>query len=84
MAKLRIRIQPEFLGPVSVGTISPVHILREELAISLREAKEYVDRCVFDGGVVEIDVASIDAAHRIADRLASTASPPTIEVEVLP
>ena len=81
MPILRIRIEPTFCGPVSVGTISPIKLLRAELGIGLAEAKEYIDRCVFGGEVVDIKVESFEVARRIATKLNATPPPAKIEAE---
>lgn len=83
MPILRIRIEPEFCGPVSVGTIAPVKVLCEELGIRLGEAKEYIDRCVFGGETVDIEVESAELARSIADKLNATPPPAKVCAEVV-
>jgi hypothetical protein len=60
---------------MSVGTITPVKVLRDELGIRPGEAKEYIDCCVFGGEVVDIEVASTELAESIADKLNATRPP---------
>ena len=83
MPILRICIEPEFCGPVSVGTIAPVKVLREELGIRLGEAKEHIDRCVFGGETVDIEIESVELARSIADKLNATPPPAKVRAEVV-
>jgi ribosomal protein L7/L12 len=83
MPILRIRIEPKSCGPVSVGTIAPVKVLREELGIRLAEAKEYIDRAVFGGEVVDIEVESTEIAESIAEKLNATPPPAKVVAEVV-
>lgn len=83
MPILRIRIEPEFCGPASVGTIAPIKVLRDELGIRLSVAKEYIDRCVFGGEVVDIEVESTQLAESIAEKLNVTPPPAKVVAEVL-
>ena len=83
MPILRIRIRPELRGPVSVGTITPVKVLRDELGISIGEAKAYIDRCVFGGEVVEIEVESEELARAVAQKLDATPPPAKVYAEVV-
>lgn len=82
--RLRLAFEPVFCGStaVSVGTISHVRLLRDELSVGLAEAKQLVDRCVFDGETVDIAVESPEHAHRIAQRLRALEGP-TVRVHVI-
>ena len=84
MAVLRLRIEPVFLGPASVGTVTIVKTLREALHIGLAEAKELVDRAVFGGETVDIPVDNLEAAQALAALLNQTTPPPRVEAHVLP
>lgn len=70
MASIILSIEADLCGPVSVGTVSVIQLLRTELDLGLNEASEYVNRCVFDGETVEIPAPSLEAAQRALARLA--------------
>ncbi len=83
MLTLRIRIEPVFLEGLSVGTITPIKVLREHLGMSLAEAKRCIDRCVFDAEVVDIEVESAALAESVAAHLRATAPPPKVHADVI-
>jgi hypothetical protein len=70
VASIILSIEPDMCGPVSVGTVSVIQLLRAELDLGLKEAMEYVNRCVFDGETVEIPAPSREAADRALALLA--------------
>lgn len=70
MASIVLSIEADLCGPVSVGTVSVIQLLRAELGLGLAEACEYVNRCVFDGETVEIPAPSRGAAERALELLA--------------
>ncbi len=82
MPVIRITIEPEFLGPVSVGTITPIKVLRDQLGLPLAVAKRFIDRAVFEGEEVEIPVDTLAKATAVADALRNTPGPATVRVEV--
>jgi hypothetical protein len=84
VATLRLRIEPEFLAEVvSVGTIDHIRVMRDALGLTLGNAKELVDRCVFGREVVTIEFGSREAAEATAKKLASLPGPAIVLVEVL-
>jgi hypothetical protein len=66
-----MRIEADLCGPVSVGTVGVIKLLRDRLALDLRTANEYVDRCVFDGESVVIPAPSLEAAEGVVTALAA-------------
>ena len=82
MPILRIRIEPSFCGPFSMGTIPAIKMLRAELGLGLADAKAYIDRCVFEGEVVDIEIESAEVAASIAAKLTATSA--RIHAEVIP
>lgn len=70
---LRIKAEPRFCGPLSVGTVEPMRILRDQLNLSLADAKAAIDSAVFEGLSVRILVASDEQARLLAGALASSA-----------
>ena len=45
-------------GVLAIGTIDDIRVLQRELGLGLGAAKALVDRCVFDGETVAIEVPS--------------------------
>ena len=81
---VRIHIEPHFLGPASVGTITPIRILRDVLGMRLRDAKDCIDRCVFEGETVELEAPSFAAAEERVKRLNETPPPARVVAEFVP
>lgn len=79
---LRLSIEPELCGPISVGTVAVVKLVSEHLGVSLREAMALVDRCVFDSEEIEIDAPSSDAATRLVDAIAALPAHPRVHADV--
>jgi hypothetical protein len=79
---LRLSIEPELCGPISVGTVAVIRLVSEHLGVSLREAMAHVDRCVFAGEEVELDVPSCDVATRFAKAIAALPAHPRVRAEV--
>lgn len=62
MSCVRLSIEPDLCGPVSVGTLGVIRVLERTLELSLSEALRYVNRSVFDGETVRIPAPSSAAA----------------------
>jgi len=82
MPVIRLSIEPTFCGPMSVGTIAHIELLREQLNLPLAVAKQLIDRCVFEGEEVEITVASLKRATALVDALRGIPGPAIVRVEV--
>lgn len=78
----RARIEPVFVHGVSWDTVAHVKVLREEGELGLRAAKDVVDRLVYDGETVVVEVRAARAAQLVAS-LAAIPSPPVIHVSVV-
>jgi ATP-grasp domain, R2K clade family 2 len=70
---IRIKARPEFCGPVSVGTVEPIKVLRDALNLTLAEAKSVIDKAVFDGEVARVLTGSEREARTVARQLADAA-----------
>ncbi len=79
---LRLSIEPELCGPVSVGTARVIKLVIEHLGVSLSEAMASVDRCVFDGEEVELVAPSAEAATRLEAALAELPAHPRVRAEI--
>jgi hypothetical protein len=68
---ISLSVEPVFWGPISVGTVEVIQLIRKYFNRSLIEAKTCVDRCVFDGevslltGTSEAEVAFIQAISEL-------------------
>jgi ribosomal protein L7/L12 len=80
---IQLRIDPVFCGPVSVGTVGVIKLLRQHLGVSLAEAKGYVDRCI-EGETVRITMETREAATDLVRKAAALETPATIHVEIIP
>lgn len=81
---LVLKVTPVFCGSASVGTVSLIKLLRSHLGLSMRIAKEIVDRCVFEHETVEVPLpVSIDATT-LVDAIRALGSPPEIEATIRP
>jgi hypothetical protein len=78
LATVTLRIEPEFCGPMSIGTVAVVKLVAEHFALSFSSAMDYVDRCVFVGEEVGIPAPSLAAAQRFV--VAVLALPPVPRV----
>lgn len=70
---LTISAKPKLRGPVSVGTVAAIGVLRQELNLSLAEAKRAIDKPVFDGAASRTLVPSEKLAHFVARRVSESA-----------
>ncbi len=69
---IRFKAQPQLCGPVSVGTIEAIKVLRDGLNLTLAEAKAAIDSAVFDEQVGRILAKTERQAHVIARQLADS------------
>lgn len=82
MPTIHLRVDPVLCGPISIGTVGLIKLLRDCLGLSLAEAKGYVDRCVFGGETVAIPVKTVKLAEMIAGDVAALSSPAGFHVNV--
>src|SRR5262245_21288834 len=82
VAIVQLNVEPVFCGPVSVGTVELIKLVRERFGLSLAEAKAYVDRCVFDGETVALVAPTAEAAAVFAREVGALESPAKFNVHV--
>jgi hypothetical protein len=82
MPVVTLRIEPEFCGSMSMGTVRIIKLLAECFELSIAAAEQHVDRCVFDGEAVEIVAPSADAAARFVAATAALPAVPRVLVGV--
>jgi hypothetical protein len=80
--RIRLSIEPDLCGPVSVGTVAVIRALCDKLGVSLAEANALVDACVFEGREVEIHASSDEAGRALIEALARTQAGPRIRAVV--
>ncbi len=83
MRTIRLRVEPVFCGPASVGTVSLILLVRERLGLSLSEAKACIDRCVFAGETVTLTAPSDEAAAGFIQEATALVTPAAIHAEVV-
>src|SRR5690242_10748232 len=79
MSAVRLSIQAQLCGPISVGTVKVIRLVSEHARLTLSEAAKFVDRCVFDGETVLIPMPSPEAASLLVDALRALPEVPRIE-----
>ena len=79
MTSVRLSVRPRMLGPVSEGTVEVINLLRLYASIGLTEAKQLVDRCVFDGESVVISMPSTVAAESFVRAVSSLLDMPHVK-----
>ncbi len=82
MSSVRLSIQAQLCGPVSVGTVTVIRLVGQHAHLAVREAKEFVDRCVFDGETVSIPMPSLEDASLLVHALRLLPEVPKIETSV--
>jgi len=48
MTEVILRIEGDLCGPMSVGTVAVIRAIEKHLGLSLAQANDFVDRCVFE------------------------------------
>lgn len=81
--RVRITIEPDLCGPVSVGTGAVVRLLSAELALPLGEALSLVDRAVYERHTLELAAPSLETARRLVASLSALRSPARVRAELL-
>ncbi len=82
MPTVRLSIQPELCGPVSVGTVRVIRLVSQHACLSIADATEIVDRCVFDGETASIPMPSPENAAELVRALRSLPAVPKIDASV--
>ena len=82
MPVVTLRIEPEFCGSMSMGTVRIIKLVAECFGLSSVAAERHVDRCVFHAETVEIVALSADAAARFVAAAATLPPVPRVRVVV--
>jgi hypothetical protein len=83
MSVVRLSIQPQICGSVSVGTVAVIRLVSRHARLPLSEAAVFVDRCVFDGETVSIPTPSSEAAVSLVRALEALPEVPKVEASIL-
>ena len=79
---VHLRIEPDLCGPISVGTAGIVLLLRDVLELSLDQAFEYANRCIFENETVTIPARSPETARDFVQRVRALRSPAKFHVRI--
>ena len=82
MSAVRLSIEPELCGPVSIGTVAVIRLVAQHARLSLSEAARFVDRCVFEGETVSIPTPSSEEAELLVRALGALPLVPKIHASV--
>jgi ribosomal protein L7/L12 len=82
MPSVKLSIQARLCGPVSVGTVEVIKAIRLHAGLTLGDAKELVDRCVFDAETVTIEGLTEAAAKSLFRALRALQGAPPMDVTV--
>ena len=80
--KLVLKVTPEFCGPTSVGTVGLIKLLEERFGLSLKAAKQIVDRCVFDGETVDIPIPDAVQSTGLLEAIRSLETPAVVNAAI--
>ena len=78
MTTIALTIEPEFCGPISMGTVAVIRALMAHLGLSVGEAESLVDRCVSSGEPVAFSAPSRAAAEALLAALRRVPAAPRI------
>jgi hypothetical protein len=81
--KLRVFVDPKFCGPVSVGTVDLIKIVRKRCNFGLTEAKRYIDDAVFGGEIVDIPLPEETDGLSLVEEIRALDTPAKIVVELV-
>ncbi|HEX3776010.1 MAG TPA: hypothetical protein VHV51_16175 [Polyangiaceae bacterium] len=81
MTIVTLRIEPEFCGPFSVGTVVVVKLVARYFGLGLKDALNAVDRAVFDAETVELAAPSLEAAQGFVAEIRALPAAPRVSAE---
>lgn len=70
MVQVLLSIEADCCGPLSVGTVAVIRAIESHLGLSLRDATEFVNRCVFEGERVSLPAPTRMAAETLLAQFA--------------
>jgi hypothetical protein len=82
MPQLDLSIDGDCCGPLSVGTVAVIRAIGKHLELSLAEATEFVNRCVFDGERVSLPAPTRSAAEALLAEFARLPAAPRLHASL--
>ncbi|HYQ31269.1 MAG TPA: hypothetical protein VER04_28745 [Polyangiaceae bacterium] len=65
MTVIALTIEGDLCGPMSIGTVAVIRAIEQHLGLSLAQANEFVDRCVFEQQQVSLPAPTRAAAEAL-------------------
>ncbi|MFO0568456.1 MAG: hypothetical protein U0263_22530 [Polyangiaceae bacterium] len=84
MPSVHLRIEPDLVGPVSVGTVRVIRALADGLGLELQEAAAHVERAAFEGETLVLPARSEAEARACVERLTKLEGPARIDAHWTP
>jgi hypothetical protein len=82
MTRILLTIEGEFCGPMSIGTVGVILAIQKHLELSLAEAEECVDRCVFEGEQITLRAPTQLAAEALLTAFDRLPAAPRIHASI--
>jgi len=82
MLRIELSIDGDCYGTLSVGTVAVIRALQKHLELSLSEATELVNRCVFEGERVSLSASTRDAAQALLAEFARLPAAPRLHASL--
>ena len=82
MVTVQLSIEADLCGPFSMGTVAVVKTVQAHLGLSLDEAANAVNECVFDGQRVSLRAPSLTAARALLASFAKLPAAPRITAAI--
>jgi len=82
MTVITLTIEGDLCGPMSVGTVAVIRAIAKHLELSLAEANEFVDRCVFERQKVSLPAPTRAAAEALLSAFAQLPAAPRIRASI--
>jgi hypothetical protein len=77
-----LSIEADLCGPMSIGTVAVIRAIAKHLGLSLAQANEFVDRCVFEGQKITLPAATRAQAEALLAEFAQLPAAPRIHASI--
>ena len=82
MTRMVLMIDGDCCGPLSVGTVAVIRALAKHLELSVSDATELVNRCVFEGERVSLAAPTRIAAEALLAEFARLPAAPRLHASL--
>jgi len=82
MIRIVLTIEGELCGPMSIGTVAVIRAIEKHLRLSLAEANQLVDRCVFEREKVTLPAPTRAAAEALLAEFGHLPAAPRIHASI--